>query len=76
VTALSSYEFSTLREGEFTVCRGSSDGLPPILLVTPVAEHPSPKALKRLEDEYALRAELDRDRATAADRVAQLQRVA
>jgi PAS domain S-box-containing protein len=60
VTALSSYEFSTLREGEFTVCRGSGDGLPPILLVTPVAEHPSPKALKRLEHEYALRTELDR----------------
>jgi PAS domain S-box-containing protein len=60
VTALSSYEFSTLREGEFTVCRGSGNGLPPILLVTPVAEHPSPKALKRLEHEYALRTELDR----------------
>jgi PAS domain S-box-containing protein len=60
VIALSSYEFSTLREGEFAVCRGSSDDLPPILLVTPVAEHPSPKALKRLEHEYALRAQLDR----------------
>ena len=60
MTALSSYEFSTLREGEFTVCRGSGDGLAPILLVTPVAEHPSPEALKRLEHEYALRAELDR----------------
>ncbi|SED21532.1 ATP-binding sensor histidine kinase [Bradyrhizobium erythrophlei] len=59
MTALSGYEFATLREGEFTVCRGSSDGLPPVLLVTPVAEHPSPKALKRLEHEYALRAELD-----------------
>jgi PAS domain S-box-containing protein len=60
LTALSSYEFSTLREGEFAVCRGSGDGLPPILLVTPVAEHSSPKALKQLEHEYALRAELDR----------------
>jgi PAS domain S-box-containing protein len=60
VTALSSYKFSTLREGEFTVCRGSGDGLPPILLVTPAAEHPSPKALKRLQHEYALRTELDR----------------
>ena len=58
--ALSGYEFSTLRKEEFTVCRGSGDGLPPILLVTPVAEYPSPKALKRLEHEYALRAELDR----------------
>jgi PAS domain S-box-containing protein len=56
---LSGYEFSTLREGEFTLSRGSGDGLPPILLVTLVAEHPSPKALKRLEHEHALRAELD-----------------
>jgi PAS domain S-box-containing protein len=60
VSALSSYEFSTLREGEFTVRRGSGKSLPPILLVTPVAEHPSPKSLERLEHEYALRAELDR----------------
>jgi PAS domain S-box-containing protein len=60
VTALSSYEFSTLREGEFTVCRGSGDGLPPILLITPVAARPSAEALKRLEHEYALRADLDR----------------
>jgi PAS domain S-box-containing protein len=59
VSALSSYEFSTLREGEFTVRRGSGKSLPPILLVTPVAEHPSPKTLERLEHEYALGAELD-----------------
>jgi hypothetical protein len=56
VTVLSSYAFSTLREGEFTLSRGSCDGLPPILLVTLTAEHPSPKALKRLEHEHALRA--------------------
>jgi PAS domain S-box-containing protein len=60
VSALSSYEFSTLRQGEFIVCRGSGNGLPPVLLVTPVAEHPSPKSLERLEHEYALGAELDR----------------
>jgi hypothetical protein len=60
VSALSSYEFSTLREGEFTVRRGSGKSVAPILLVTPVAEHPSPKTLDRLEHEYALRAELDR----------------
>jgi serine/threonine protein kinase len=60
VSALSSYEFSTLREGEFTVRRGSGKSVVPILLVTPVAEHPSPKTLDRLEHEYALRAELDR----------------
>ena len=59
MTALSSYEFATLREGEFTVRRGSGKGLPPVLLVTPVAEHPSPRTLERLEHEYALRAELD-----------------
>src|SRR6476660_1392749 len=59
MTALSSYEFATLREGEFTVRRGSGTGLPPVLLVTPVAEHPSPGTLERLEHEYALRAELD-----------------
>jgi PAS domain S-box-containing protein len=59
VTVLSRYAFSTLREGEFTLSRGSCDGLPPILLVTPTAEHPSPKVLKRLEHEHALRAELD-----------------
>jgi PAS domain S-box-containing protein len=61
VTVLSRYEFSTLREGEFTLSRGSGNGLPPILLVTPVGEHPPPKALKRLEHEHALRAELDQD---------------
>jgi serine/threonine protein kinase len=35
-------------------------GLRPILLVTPVAARPSAEALKRLEHEYALRADLDR----------------
>jgi serine/threonine protein kinase len=59
VIALSSYEFSTLREGEFTLYRGSGDGVAPILLVAPVAEHPPPESLKRLEHEYALRAELE-----------------
>jgi serine/threonine protein kinase len=59
VTALSSYEFVTLREGEYTVRRGSGKGLPPVLLVTPVADRPSPGTLERLEHEYALRAELD-----------------
>ncbi|HEV8613845.1 MAG TPA: protein kinase, partial [Gemmatimonadales bacterium] len=61
MTALSSYEFSMLREGEFALYRGSGDGLAPILLVAPVAEQPPPEALKRLDHEYALRAELDPD---------------
>jgi serine/threonine protein kinase len=56
---LSSYVFSTLCEGEVTLYRGTGDGLNPILLVAPVAEHPSLESLKRLEHEYALRAELD-----------------
>jgi hypothetical protein len=33
VTELSSYEFSPLREGDFTLYRGSADGLAPVLLV-------------------------------------------
>ena len=33
VTELSGYVFSALREGEFTLYRGSGDGLDPILLV-------------------------------------------
>jgi PAS domain S-box-containing protein len=61
VTDLSSYAFSTLREGELSLYRGSGDGMDPILLVAPVAEHPPLEVLKRLEHEYALRAELDPD---------------
>src|SRR5262245_25379050 len=59
VTELSSYAFSMVREDELTLYRGSGDGLAPILLVMPVAEHPSLETLKRLEHEYALRTELD-----------------
>jgi PAS domain S-box-containing protein len=61
VTAFSSYVFSTLRPGEFTLRRGFGDGLPPILLVAPSGEHPRREALERLEHEYALRAELVSD---------------
>lgn len=60
MSALSGYVFSTLKKGEFTVRRGSGEGVAPILLITPAAEHPSPKALDRLEHEYALRSELGR----------------
>jgi PAS domain S-box-containing protein len=56
---LSSYAFSPLREGDFTLYRGSAKGLPPILLVT--AENNSRGCGNRLEHEYALRADLDAD---------------
>jgi serine/threonine protein kinase len=57
VSDLSSYAFSSLRDGDFKLHRGSGRGVPPILLVT--AENASRASLKRLEHEYALRAELD-----------------
>src|ERR1700730_10770561 len=59
VIELSSYVFSVLQEGEFTLYRGCGDGLDPILLVVPLGEHPALESVKRLEREYALRAELD-----------------
>jgi PAS domain S-box-containing protein len=57
VRDLSSYAFSSLRDGELTLYRGSGEGLPPILLAA--AENSSPASRKRLEHEYALRAEID-----------------
>jgi serine/threonine protein kinase len=57
VSDLSSYAFSSLRDGDFKLHRGSGPGMAPILLVT--AENASRASLKRLEHEYALRAELD-----------------
>jgi hypothetical protein len=39
VTALSSYLFSVLREGEIAIYRGSGDGLEPTLRVAPVGEY-------------------------------------
>jgi hypothetical protein len=57
VTELSSYEFSPLRKGDFTLYRGSGDGLAPVLLVA--ADDPSRGWLARLEHDYALRADLD-----------------
>ena len=62
---LSAYLLETLREdGELILYRGQPqrrmDGvLPPILVVAPVGDHPAPGSLRRLEHEYALRAELD-----------------
>jgi predicted ATPase/signal transduction histidine kinase/CheY-like chemotaxis protein len=57
VRELSDYAFSPLREGDFPLYRGSGDSLAPVLLVT--AEETSLVGLRRLEHEYALRAELD-----------------
>src|SRR6202171_2194846 len=58
VIELSGYVFSVLQEGEFTLYRGCGDGLDPILLVVPLGQHPALESVKRLEREYALRAEL------------------
>ena len=55
----SAYEFSSLQEGQFTLHRGLSDRLEPILLVACSDEYPSPGSLQRLEHEHALRADLD-----------------
>ncbi len=54
---LSSYEFSSLRDGDLKLQRGLGSGVAPVLLLT--AENASLASLKRLEHEYALRAELD-----------------
>jgi predicted ATPase/signal transduction histidine kinase len=61
VVKLSSDTFELLRKDEeFALyrSRGTSD-LPAALMVAPVAEHPGPESLKRLEHEYALRAQLE-----------------
>ena len=54
---LSGYAFSSLREGDIALYRGSGNGLTPILLVA--AEGTSPSCVERLEHEYALKSELD-----------------
>jgi PAS domain S-box-containing protein len=56
---LSGYVFSSLREGDIALYRGSGNGLPPILLVA--AEETSPGCVERLEHEYALKSDLDAD---------------
>ena len=54
---LSRYVFSPSRHGDLALYRGCGEGLPPILLVA--AENSALACLKRLEHEYALRADLD-----------------
>ena len=64
VIELSRYVFETLREDEeFAFCRGRWDEgeLSTMLSLAPVAEHPDPAILERLEHEYSLRDELDSD---------------
>src|SRR3979411_1814678 len=56
---LSRYALSPLREGDFTLYRGSESGLAPILVVA--ADESSLGSVERLEHEYALKAELNAD---------------
>src|ERR1700742_3116475 len=55
----SGYVFSSLREGDIALYRGSGNGLTPILLVA--TEETSSGCVERLEHEYALKSELDAD---------------
>ena len=50
-----------MRGGEFTLYRGSGDGLDPILLVAPIAEHPTREVSEAAEHEHDLKADLDAD---------------
>jgi PAS domain S-box-containing protein len=59
VKELSGYALSPLREGDIALYRGSGNGLAPILLVA--AEETSVGCVARLENEYALKGELDPD---------------
>jgi PAS domain S-box-containing protein len=61
MTAPSGYVLELLREGgDFTLYRGRQNGNPsPVLAVALAAEQPSPQALRRLEHEYSLAADLD-----------------
>jgi PAS domain S-box-containing protein len=59
MNGLSGYVFSSLREGDIALYRGSGYGLTPILLVA--AEETSSGCVERLEHEYALKSELDAD---------------
>jgi PAS domain S-box-containing protein len=61
MTARSGYVLEFLREGgDFTLYRGRQNGNPsPVLAVALAAEQPSPQALRRLEHEFSLAADLD-----------------
>src|SRR6266568_2247960 len=60
----SEYAVDTLHEdGEFLLRRGrrrdATSSAPSVLEVTPATDHPAPETFRRLEREYALRADLD-----------------
>jgi len=57
VNELLGYVFSPLREGDIALCRGSGNGLAPILLAA--AEETSLGCVEQLKHEFALKAELD-----------------
>jgi serine/threonine protein kinase len=61
VIELSRYLLEALRKDEeFILYRGrNKDDASQVLVLSPVAEHPRPESLKRLEHEYSLREELD-----------------
>jgi PAS domain S-box-containing protein len=61
VIELSRYVLEALRKDEeFVLYRGRAmDDASQVLLLSPVAEYPAPESLKRLENEYSLREELD-----------------
>jgi serine/threonine protein kinase len=61
VIELSKYVLEALRkDGEFILYRGrSKEDASQVLVLSPVAEHPTPESLKRLEHEYSLREALD-----------------
>jgi serine/threonine protein kinase len=61
VAELSKYEFETLREdGALILCRGrSGEGQVEVLVLSSLGERPLPESMKRLENEYSLREELD-----------------
>jgi serine/threonine protein kinase len=61
ISGLPGYQLVPLREGaDFILYRGRQNGNPsPILVVTPTAEYPRPRDLRRLEHEYSLASKLD-----------------
>jgi len=61
VPDLAEYQFATLRkDGEFALYRGMAHNTsPPVLVLSPIAEQPTPTTLARLEHECSLRDELD-----------------
>ncbi len=65
VPDLAHYRLQQLqRDTEFVLFRGWLNGpsdasAPSILVRTPIADHPSPASLRRMQEEYSLRSELD-----------------